>query len=440
MSGRVKQVRGGVKRVPCSVGQGPRWACFAELPPGAITSTAAPKIRPHPDNLWYHPTQTTTGVPLRNIVSTLERLAPPHLAESWDNVGLLSGSPDCRIAKALLTIDITPAVRDEALALGADLVLSYHPAIFKAVNNLRFGQKTAGEAPSLAVELACHGVWIYAPHTALDTVAGGTNDVLAAAIGAQITGSFSHSPTPGSYLKLVTFIPESAVEKVADALFAAGCGQIGKDGQASKYTRCSFRTPGTGTFQGDEQTNPAVGQRGIYERVPEIRFETILPAAAAGEVIAALKASHPYEVPAFDLLKTETPPEAVGLGRYAELATPLTLAALTRRCKQALGVSHAQVVPSRTAATRIKKLALVAGSAGRMGLEQARQPYDCLITGELKHHHMLAYAAVGISAICLGHGNTERPVLKMLQQRLAKEFPSIIWKLSRADRDPFTVA
>ncbi|MEI8194927.1 MAG: Nif3-like dinuclear metal center hexameric protein [Phycisphaerae bacterium] len=399
-----------------------------------------------PDNLWQR-SHATTGVALGDIVTAMEQVAPPHLAESWDNVGLLSGSPKCRVAKVLLTIDITPAVRDEALALGADLVLSYHPAIFKPLNNLRFGGNgpAGNEAPSLAVELACQGVWIYAPHTALDTVAGGTNDVLAAAIGAKITGSFSNYPGRGNYLKLVTFIPERDVEKVADALFAAGCGQVGGDkagADQSKYTRCSFRSAGTGTFQGDEQSNPAVGQRGVYERVPEIRFETILPAAAAADVVAALKASHPYEVPAFDLLKMETPPEEVGLGRYAELDRPLTLAALAQRCKQALGVSHAQVVQGRTGAAqaRIQKLALVAGSAGRMGLDQARQHYDCLITGELKHHHMLAYAGAGIAVVCLGHGNTERPVLKMLQKRLANEFPKVAWKISRTDRDPFIIA
>ncbi len=160
----------------------------------------------------------------------------------------------------LLTIDITPAIHDEAIRMGADLIVSYHPPIFKPIAHLRID---GDEAPALAVALASYGIWIYSPHTALDTVEGGTNDVLARRVGAKVTGSFSHYPAKGEFLKLVTFVPESHVEEVAEAVFAAGAGRIG---QRAKYARCSFRNPGTGTFQGDESANPAVGTRGVYER------------------------------------------------------------------------------------------------------------------------------------------------------------------------------
>ncbi len=131
---------------------------------------------------------------------------------------------------------------------------------------------------------ASYGIWVLFTALALDTVEGGTNDVLAEKIGAKVTGSFSHYPAMGEFLKLVTFVPEGQVEEVADAVFEAGAGRIG---QKAKYTRCSFRNPGTGTFLGDAQSNPAVGEADRYERVPEIRFETILPANLAGEVINA---------------------------------------------------------------------------------------------------------------------------------------------------------
>jgi dinuclear metal center YbgI/SA1388 family protein len=392
-----------------------------------------PKTLPttkRPDNIWMTGHVPAGAVTLDQFAAAMDLIAPPHLAEQWDNVGLLSGHRSSLIKKALLAIDITPAVHDEAIRLSVDLVLSYHPPIFKPIKHLRIN---GDEPPALAVALASYGVWVYSPHTALDTVEGGTNDVLAARLGAAVTGSFSHYPAKGTYLKLVAFAPEADVDKVADAVFAAGAGHIG---QKAKYTRCSFRNPGTGTFQGDSSTNPAVGQAGKFERVPEIRIETVLPAHLAGDVINALRKAHPYEEPAFDLLRMETPPEQVGLGRYAELPKPEKLADFARRAKADLGLGAAGVQIVGDPARKVQTLALVAGSAGRLGIDQARKPYDCLVTGELKHHDMLAYAAHGIAAVCLGHSASERPVLADLARRLKQSLPTLTTVLSKADKDP----
>ncbi len=381
-----------------------------------------------PQNIWMTGTAPAGAVTLAEFADAMERIAPTHLAEEWDNVGLLSGHRSSLIKKALLAIDITPAVHDEAIRLGVDLVLSYHPPIFKPIKHLRID---GDEPPALAIALASYGIWTYTPHTALDTVQGGTNDVLAARVGATVTGSFSHYPAKGEYLKLVTFVPESEVEQVADAVFEAGAGHIG---QKAKYTRCSFRHPGTGTFQGDESTNPAVGTAGVYEKVPEIRFETILPAELAGDVISALRRAHPYEEPAFDLLKMVTPPEEVGLGRYAELPRAEALGAFALRCKRLMKLEAVGIVGKP--GQKVQRLALVAGSAGRLPLDQAQKPYDCVLTGELKHHEMLAYQAAGKAVVLLGHSASERPVLRYVARRLKEELPTLKTIVSRANRDP----
>ena len=392
------------------------------------TSNSQLVVRHPPKNIWMTGRVAKGAVTLADFSAAMERIAPTHLAEEWDNVGLLSGHRSSLVKKVLLAIDITPVVHDEAIRLGVDLVLSYHPPIFKPIRHLRID---GDEPPALAIALASYGIWTYSPHTALDTVQGGTNDVLAQRVGAQVTGSFSHYPAKGEYLKLVAFVPESHVEEVADAVFAAGAGHIG---QKAKYTRCSFRHPGTGTFQGDASTNPAVGMAGVFEKVPEIRFETILPAELAGEVINALRGAHPYEEPAFDLLKMVTPPEEVGLGRYAALPKAEKLAAFARRCKAELKLDTVQIVgePGRA----VKTLALVAGSAGRLPLDNAKKAYDCVLTGELKHHEMLAYQAAGIGVVLLGHSASERPVLGYVAQRLKAALPTLETMVSQADRDP----
>jgi len=381
-----------------------------------------------PKNIWMTGKVPGRSATLAEVAAAMDRFAPTHLAEAWDNVGLLSGHRSSRVKKVLLAIDLTPAVHDEAIRLGTDLLITYHPPIFKPIKHLRIN---GDEPPALAVALASFGIWLYSPHTALDTADGGTNDVLAERLGATITGSFSHYPAQGEFLKLITFVPESHIEQVADALFNAGAGHIG---QKAKYTRCSFRTPGTGTFQGDASSNPTVGTADRYEQVPEIRLETILPADLAGEVINALRLAHPYEEPAFDLLKMLTPPEQVGLGRYAELPKPESLAALATRAKKELNITIAAIIGNP--AKKIHKLALVAGAAGRIPLDNAKQPYDCLITGELKHHEMLAYQAAGIAVVMLGHSETERPILPILAQRLKKELPALTLAVSKFDSPP----
>ncbi len=371
------------------------------------------------------------SVLLSELTACLEQIAPLHLAEPWDHVGLLSGSGTARIKRILIALDLTREVAGEAVRNGANLLICYHPPIFKPILDLC----TGGDKPeNLAVELVSKRIWIYSPHTALDAAPGGTNDALAKLLGMEVCGSLDFRTTVTRYLKLVTFVPESAVERVAEAVYKAGAGHIGKN---SRYSQCSFRTTGTGTFFGDESATPAIGQKGQLERVSEIRFETVLPATSAGAVVAALKQAHPYEEPAFDLLMMENPPEEVGQGRLVELPIPLSLENLTMYIRRALHLARVQMIGRQNA--RLKRLAIVAGSAGRLPLEafQRGEAFDCLITGELKHHDMLALRAAGLSAICLGHAESEKLVLSALRDRLAQEFTGLSIAVSRSDPTPY---
>jgi hypothetical protein len=95
--------------------------------------------------------------------------------------------------------------------------------------------------------------------------------------------------------KLIVFVPREALDPVREALFAAGAGRIGD------YERCSWYTAGTGTFYGGESTDPSVGEKGREQRVSELRLETVFPSERTDEVLAALRAAHPYEEPAYDV-------------------------------------------------------------------------------------------------------------------------------------------
>ena len=359
---------------------------------------------------------------LRDLLALLEDIAPTRYAEAWDNVGLLAGDPDQDVSRVLLTIDYTAAVAAEARRERSDFVIAYHPPIFQPIKRL-----VAGDVLYNAIR---DGVAIYSPHTALDVAPGGTNDLLADILGLTDRQPLRFIEPKAREHKFTTFVPENAVEKVAQALFDAGAGRIGH------YTRCSFRTPGTGTFMGDETTHPTVGKPGVLEEAPEIKLETLCPIARLPEILQALRQSHPYEEPAFDLVQLAAPLEKLGQGRIGNLpATALPV--LLTKIKQELSLPHLLVAgPSDPTITR----AAVLAGAGREHLKDAiAQGAQLYLTGEIRHHEALAAAQAGLTVVATLHSNSERASLKRLRDRLAQATRAVPFRISSVDRDPFQI-
>ncbi len=355
----------------------------------------------------------------------MEAIAPSSLAEPWDNVGLLAGDPGQKLSGVGLCIDLTPAVLAEMQAAGANAVVAYHPPIFKDVKRLHAGD--------VVFEAIRHGVAIYSPHTALDVVAGGTNDVLADLLYLSDRRPLRPKPAGEGDLRLVTFVPKDRVDDVAQALCDAGAGSYGN------YDSCTFRIPGTGTFRGLEGANPAIGERGTLESVAEVRLETTLPSAKAADVIAALRRAHPYEEVAFDLLRrVPEPANDVGLGRIGDFAEPVPREVLIGRIRRELGVSELLVAGPLDG--DVRRVACCAGSCGELLDVAAAQGAGLYLTGELKHHDALRAARLGITAVCVLHSNSERPTLDVLRRRLSDQLPDEVdvW-VSQKDRDPFVI-
>lgn len=365
---------------------------------------------------------------LNEICCTLYGVAPLHLAQSWDNVGLLAGDEQADCSSMLLTIDLTPDVLDEAIRDNHDVVLAYHPPLFKPISSLR---AQSGGTDSIMWQAIKNGIAVYSMHTALDAAPGGTNDVLAELCGLTDVQPFEFTDEPNRQCKVVVFVPSENVDTVADAMSAAGAGVIGE------YEECSFRLPGTGTFRGSEQTSPAVGQAGRFETVAEIRLEMIVPSDMLAGVVRAIQASHPYEEPAFDIYPLQPRPVA-GIGRQGRLPTPLSLAALCAQLKEQVPTQAPQIVGDT--GTTIKRVAICAGAAGSLPFRLALGPEVCLVTGEIRHHDALALLRTGTTAIALGHWASERPVLANLADTLRQKLPDLKIAVSSADRDPFQSA
>jgi dinuclear metal center YbgI/SA1388 family protein len=358
-----------------------------------------------------------------DLVRVMEEVAPTRFAAEWDNVGLLVGDPAADLKRVLVTNDTTRAVLDEARAWGAGAIVSYHPPVFAPQKRFVAG--------SIAFEAARAGIAVYSPHTALDVAPGGVNDVLADALGMRERAPLRAWEEAEGELKLVTFVPAEQLEAVSAALFAAGAGRIGR------YSSCSFRTPGTGTFFGEEGAAPAVGHAGRLEQVAEVRLEVVVPRAQVGSVVRALREAHPYEEAAFDLLRLAPAPTGLGFGRKGDVG-PARAHTLVERTKHELGLDHVLVAGALD--REVSRAAVCAGSGGELVGDAIASGMHLLLTGELRHHEALRAAEAGLTVVCTRHSSSERAALAPLAARLVSALPGVEARTSAVDRDPFAFA
>jgi len=350
---------------------------------------------------------------------------PLRLALSWDNVGLLVGDRNRDVKKILLTVDITRDVLAEARRQGADLIVSYHPVIWDGLKKI-----TADGQGEIVYQLIRSGIAVYSIHTSLDVIKGGVNDALAEIVGIENSQPIGDFVETGGFYKLVVFIPVGAERKVADAIFAAGAGHIGN------YSCCGFGAEGVGSFLPMEGARPAIGRRGRLEKVREVRFETMVAAEKLEEAVAAMKAAHPYEVPAFDCIRLANPGGKLGLGRIGRLSKPMEIGKMLEKVKRATGAKAVGIVGPQK--RLVKKAAVCAGSCGKLIFDVIAAGADLYLTGELSHHQALAAQEAGLTCLCLSHTVSERFVLKKFSEQLQKGLPKIKIQISKYDRDPFS--
>ncbi len=341
------------------------------------------------------------------VAEAVDWIAPEVLAEEWDNGGLQAGDPDAEVSRILVALTPLPEVFDEAEASGADFLLLHHPLVFKPLRSIETGSYPG----DLLARALRNGINVYAAHTSYDAAPDGVSVALARTLG--LSGPLGVVSPRGALRKLVVFVPEENVEAVSDALSAAGAGVIGD------YEKCTFRTPGTGTFLPGEAASPYLGEQGRLERAPEVRLETVVPAHLARRAAAAATEAHPYEETALDVYPVEGHPEGCGYGRLGRLPQPLAPEELTWRVSEALGFPARLVADGRTGEA-IERVAVLGGSGGSFVPEAAARGARAYITGDLDYHDALLAESLGLAAIDAGHAATELPSLEPLAQKLAE--------------------
>jgi dinuclear metal center YbgI/SA1388 family protein len=340
-------------------------------------------------------------------------------AAGWDIDGLQLGDPSAAATTIGVCHEVTAAVLDRLDAAPVDLLITYHPLLFRPVTRLTSGQGPGGRAFRL---LTTHTALAVA-HTSFDVAEGGTADALAAALGLSDIVGFGPSE-PAGQIKMVTFVPEEHVADVSDALSQVGAGVIGR------YTHCSFRTPGTGTFLPGDDAKPVTGSVGALNSEEEIRLEMIAPVSRRDALISALAAVHPYEQPAFDVYDVASNMGFIGrLGSWSG-----RLDGLGRLVGERLGAEGLRVSGDPDSA--VSRVAVVPGSGGDF-LGAARSlGADAVVTGDVSHHRIVAALDRGLSVIDPGHTPTERPGMAALVQAVERAATGDASVLDLTDADP----
>lgn len=331
----------------------------------------------------------------------MEQLAPKHVAMEDDKIGLQLGTLQKEITGVLTALDVNEEVVDEAIALGANLIIAHHAIIYRPLRNLQ------SDTPMGKVyeKLIKHDIAVYVAHTNLDVTEGGMNDWMAEVLGIESSSSVEDIHTDNMY-KLVVFVPKDHHQRVLDAVLNAGAGAIGN------YSHCSFNIEGYGTFVPGEGTDPFIGKQGQLEKAEEIRIETIVPQSIRSKVIQAMLKSHPYEEVAYDLYPMDLKGRTFGLGRVGKLNEPVTLKQFVQRVKEKLDVPFVRVVGDLD--RQIKKAAVIGGSGGRYWKAAMFRGADVLVTGDIDYHTAQDAQMAGLTLIDPGH-NAE----KIMKPRVA---------------------
>lgn len=354
------------------------------------------------------------------ITDFLDARAPLALQESFDNAGLLVGNKDHEAGAALICLDVTHGVLDEAIEKGCRLIISHHPLIFKPLKSIT-GQT---EIEQIILRAIRHDLAIYAIHTNLDNLHHGVSMALADALG--LKGMRVLRPLQGNLRKLVTFCPLSHAAAVRDAMFNAGAGNIGQ------YDSCSFNLEGKGTFRALEGSNPYVGLVGDVHEEAETRIEVVFPNWKQTRIINAMMQAHPYEEVAYDVYPLLNEDPYLGSGMIGELEDPTEPEAFLLHVKSTLGIPvlrHSLIGPSK-----LKKIALCGGSGAFLIPDARRQGADIFLSGDFKYHDFQALGGMLLADI--GHFESEQFALHLLKDWLSNNFPNFAAHITSTNTNP----
>lgn len=357
-----------------------------------------------------------------DIIRVLEHIAPPALQESYDNAGLLTGRRDMELRGVLVCLDSTEAIIREAAAKGCNMVVAHHPIIFKGLKSLT-GRTYAERAVELAIK---EGIAIYAVHTNLDNVLyRGVNQRIGSRLGLQDMRILA--PMREQLFKLETFVPHAHAGAVREALFAAGAGNIGN------YDACSFNLNGIGTFRPGEGSNPFIGAKGNIHQEEETYIQMIAPRHRESALIQALKAAHPYEEVAYQVLPLMNEWQESGSGLIGHLPEAMDSEAFLHHVQNAMALPAIRVAmgPQK----QISKVALCGGAGSFLTKKALQAGADAYITADVKYHEYFDTEDL-MWLLDIGHFESEQYTINLIVEVLNEKFPKFAVLLPETNTNP----
>ena len=367
-------------------------------------------------------TTKTLGMKIAEITDFIESVAPLAMQESYDNAGLIVGDRKVEATGALICLDVTEEVVDEAISLGFNLIIAHHPFVFDGLKKF----SGSSDVERTLVKAIKNDVAVYAAHTNLDNMLlNGVNSKIAGKLG--LTDTRILAPMGGNLRKIVVFVPTANAEAVRNAMFEAGAGNIGN------YNSCSYNLQGEGSFKAEEGCNPYVGEIGQTHFEPETRIETIAPKHLVSKVVNAMLSVHPYEEPAFDIYPLDNSFAMAGSGIIGTLPKPENAAEFLQRVKQIFGCGC--IRHTRLPETPIKKVAVCGGSGSFLIGDAMRAGADILLTADIKYHQFFD-ARYPFVLADIGHYESEQFTKELFYELLTGKFSNFAVRLTKVNTNP----
>ncbi|MEQ1554996.1 MAG: Nif3-like dinuclear metal center hexameric protein [Ferruginibacter sp.] len=355
------------------------------------------------------------------VITFLETIAPPILQEAYDNAGLLTGNKNLHCTGVLICLDCTEDIVQEAIDKKCNLVVAHHPIIFNGIKKIT-GKNYIERTIIKAIK---NDIAIYGIHTNLDNVVHGVNGKIAEKLELEKVSILA--PKNNVLQKLIVYVPKENADYLADTLFKAGAGQIGN------YSNCSFKSFGIGSFTPNEGAEPKTGEIGINEKVEEIKLEFLLPKWKQEEILQVMKANHPYEEVAYDLLNLENVHQEIGSGIVGFLPKAMTE---TDFLQKLATIFKVKAIKHTVFTNKVIKKVALCGGAGVFLLAAAKAvSADVFVTSDVKYHEY--FDAEGQLLLAdIGHYESEQFTIELLFELLSKKFPNFAVQKTGANTNP----
>ena len=347
---------------------------------------------------------------VKQLIQAIESIAPPSHQESYDNAGLITGQYDQNVQAALLCLDATEAIVQEAIERNCQIIIAHHPIVFTGLKRFN-GSNYVEKAIIKALQ---HNIAIYAAHTNLDNVYHqGVNAKIAQKL--QLKQTRILAPKSGHLRKLISFVPTSHSQQVLQALFQAGAGQIGN------YDQASFRHTGIGSFRPLDQAQPFSGQKNQWNQVQEERIEVLFSQEQQNSVLQALRNSHPYEEIAYDLIQILNPDPYLGSGLIGELEQAIELQSFLALVKQTFHCPLLKYTPCQQ--NKVQRIALCGGAGSFLRFKAKQAKADVFLSSDFKYHEFFD-AENQIALVDIGHYETEQFTYEIFYDLIREKFPN----------------